>query len=250
MHAKAVALSLAAAVVVRADLRINNNDIPQDCSAICRPIRDLGNICTVNFNIGQGNNNSDQTQDELDAQCVCTNSSFDLKNLAPQCNACMIEKVPRTSSAALRSIMNVCQLPSASGYASSSTSVANTVIVLATRLTASSQLTTTFGGSPQTTESSSSRTRSSERSTITTTFLTSGNGGLPSIATSTIVGGGRQTGNAAPASSPPAATACSALSVPSLPALSLLVPSCSKRLVFYQAFLTWCKLRQELERGG
>ncbi|GJC83795.1 CAP22 protein [Colletotrichum tofieldiae] len=201
MHAKAVALSLAAAVVVRADLRINNNDIPQDCSAICRPIRDLGNICTVNFNIGQGNNNSDQTQDELDAQCVCTNSSFDLKNLAPQCNACMIEKVPQDQQRSLegiQSIMNVCQLPSASGYASSSTSVANTVIVLATRLTASSQLTTTFGGSPQTTESSSSRTRSSERSTITTTFLTSGNGGLPSIATSTIVGGGRQTGNAAP----------------------------------------------------
>ncbi|KAK1672121.1 hypothetical protein BDP55DRAFT_718467 [Colletotrichum godetiae] len=201
MHAKAVALSLAAAAVVHADLRINQNDIPQDCSAICRPVRDLGNICTVNFVPGQGNNNSDQLQDELDSQCVCTNNSFDLKNLAGQCNACMIEKVPsdqQRSLEGIQSIMNVCQLPSASGYASSSTSLANTVIVLATRLTASSQLTTTFGGGAQTTESSSSRTRSSERSTITTTFLTSGNGGLPSIATSTIVGGGRQTGNAAP----------------------------------------------------
>ncbi|KAK1975043.1 hypothetical protein LZ30DRAFT_375835 [Colletotrichum cereale] len=201
MHAKAVAITLAAAAVVRADLRINNNDIPQDCSAICRPIRDLGNICTVNFNIGQGgNNNSDQTQDELNAQCVCTNNSFDLKNLAGQCNACMIEKVPQDQQRSLEginSIMSVCELPSASGYASSSTSLANTVIVLATRLTASSQLTTTFGGGAQTTQQSSSR-RSSERSTITTTFLTSGNGGLPSIATSTIVGGGRQTGNAAP----------------------------------------------------
>ncbi|KAF4776891.1 hypothetical protein HER10_EVM0009727 [Colletotrichum scovillei] len=167
MHAKAVALSLATAAVVHADLRINNNDIPQDCSAICRPVRDLGNICTVNFVPGQGNNNSDQLQDELDSQCVCTNNSFDLKNLAGQCNACMIEKVPsdqQRSLEGIQSIMNVCQLPSASGYASSSTSIANTVI----------------------------------RSTITTTFLTSGNGGLPSIATSTIVGGGRQTGNAAP----------------------------------------------------
>ncbi|KAK1954536.1 hypothetical protein LY78DRAFT_697731 [Colletotrichum sublineola] len=200
MHAKAVALSLAAAAVVRADLRINNNDIPQDCSAICRPVRDLGNICTVNFNFnGQPNNNSDQTQDDLDAQCVCTNNSFDLKNLGPQCNACMIDKVPsdqQRSLEGIQSIMSVCQLPSASGYVSSSTSVANTVIVLATRLTASSQLTTTFGGSPQTTEPSRSRT--SERSAITTTFLTSGNGGLPSIATSTIVGGDRPTGNAAP----------------------------------------------------
>ncbi|KAK2001377.1 protein CAP22 [Colletotrichum falcatum] len=198
MHAKAVALSLAAAAVVRADLRINNNDIPQDCSAICRPVRDLGNICTVNFNFGQGNQNSDQTQDELDAQCVCTNTSFDLKNLGPQCNACMIEKVPQDQQRSLegiQSIMSVCQLPSASGYVSSSTSVANTVVVLATRLTASSQLTTTIGGA-QTPEPT--RTRSSDRSTITTTFLTSGNGGLPSIATSTIVGGGRETGNAAP----------------------------------------------------
>ncbi|KAJ0159222.1 Protein CAP22 [Colletotrichum tanaceti] len=203
MHAKAVALSLAAAVVVRADLRVNTNDIPQDCTAICRPIRDLGNICTVNFNIGQpgNNNNSDQTQDALNAQCVCTNNSFDLKNLAPQCNACMIEKVPQDQQRSLegiQSIMSVCELPSASGYASSSTSVANTVIVLATRLTASSQLTTTFGGGQQQTPEPT-RSRSSERSTITTTFLTSGNGGLPSIATSTIVGGGRQTGNAAPA---------------------------------------------------
>lgn len=199
MHAKAVALSLAAAAVVRADLRINNNDIPQDCSAICRPVRDLGNICTVNFNLVQPNNNSDQTQDELDAQCVCTNNSFDLKSLGPQCNACMIDKVPQDQQRSLegiQSIMSVCQLSSASGYVSSSTSVANTVIVLATRLTASSQLTTTFGGIQTTAEPS--RTRSSDRSTITTTFLTSGNGGLPSIATSTIVGGGRQTGNAAP----------------------------------------------------
>ncbi|KAK2026278.1 hypothetical protein LX32DRAFT_595055 [Colletotrichum zoysiae] len=199
MHAKAVALSLAAAAVVRADLRINNNDIPQDCSAICRPIRDLGNICTVNFNLGQPNNsNSDQTQDELDAQCVCTNTSFDLKSLGPQCNACMIDKVPQDQQRSLegiQSIMSVCQLSSAS-YVSSSTSVANTVIVLATRLTASSQLTTTILGGGPTPEPS--RTRSSDRSTITTTFLTSGNGGLPSIATSTIVGGGRQTGNAAP----------------------------------------------------
>ncbi|KAK2055719.1 hypothetical protein LY76DRAFT_618388 [Colletotrichum caudatum] len=195
MHAKAVALSLAAAAVVRADLRINNNDIPQDCSAICRPIRDLGNICTVNFNLGQPNNsNSDQTQDELDAQCVCTNTSFDLKSLGPQCNACMIDKVPQDQQRSLEG-----KVPSHPGcsasYASSSTSVANTVIVLATRLTASSQLTTTFGAGPT---SEPSRTRSSDRSTITTTFLTSGNGGLPSIATSTIVGGGRQTGNAAP----------------------------------------------------
>ncbi|OLN86727.1 Protein CAP22-like protein 1 [Colletotrichum chlorophyti] len=196
MHAKAVALSLAAAAVVRADLRLNNNDIPQDCSAICRPIRDLGNICTVNF-LGGTNNNSDQLQDELDAQCVCTNNSFDVKSLAPQCASCMQEKVAddqQRSLEGINSIVQVCGFSSAS-YASASTSVANTVIVLATRLTASSQLTTTIngGGSPQTTESS--RTRSSERSTITTTFLTSGNGGLPSFATSTITGGGgRQTG--------------------------------------------------------
>lgn len=92
MQAKIVALS-AIAAVVNADLRLNTNDIPSDCTAICRPIRDLGNICTVNFIPGQTNNNSDQLQDELDAQCVCTNSSFDVKNLAAQCSSCMNEKV-------------------------------------------------------------------------------------------------------------------------------------------------------------
>ncbi|WYZ37224.1 hypothetical protein EsH8_II_000730 [Colletotrichum jinshuiense] len=186
MYAKTVALTLAAAAVVSADLRLNTNDVPSDCTAICRPVRDLGNICTINFNVGQGNNNSDQTQDELDAQCVCTNNSFDLKVLAGQCNACMIEKVPTDQQRSLEgisSIMSVCNLPSASGYSTASTSLAQTVIVLATRLTASSQLTTTFGAAP---------TSSSTDGAVTTTYLTSGNGGLPSIATSTI-GGGRQT---------------------------------------------------------
>ncbi|CCF46233.1 CAP22 [Colletotrichum higginsianum] len=208
MHAKAVALSLAAAAVVRADLRLNTNDIPQDCTAICRPIRDLGNICTVNFNIGQpgNNNNSDETQDALDAQCVCTNNSFDLKNLAPQCNACMIEKVPQDQQRSLegiQSIMNVCELPSASGYASSSTSVANTVIVLATRLTASSQLTTTLGGGQQQTPEP---TRSPFR---------------PSPPPPSSVVDARPA-TPPPASPPPATTACSPPSVPSSPALSAL----------------------------
>ncbi|TDZ47663.1 Protein CAP22 [Colletotrichum trifolii] len=194
MQSKVLALSLAA-VVVRADLRLNTNDIPQDCTAICRPIRDLGNICTVNFIPGQGNNNSDQLQDQLDAQCVCTNTSFDVKNLAAQCSSCMSEKVPtdqQRSLEGINSIMADCGFQSTS-YASSATSAANTVIVLATRLTASSQLTTTLGGgqtaAPSSTHSSS---RSTERA-ITTTFLTSNVGGFPSVATSTIQGGG-QTG--------------------------------------------------------
>ncbi|KAL0940278.1 cap22 protein [Colletotrichum truncatum] len=192
MQYKIVALSLAAAVV-NADLRLGTNDIPQDCNAICRPIRDLGNVCTVNFIPGQGNNNSDQTQDQLDAQCVCTNTSFDVKNLAAQCSACMAEKVPNDQQRSLEgshptginSIMSVCDFQSTS-YASSATSIANTVIVLATRLTASSQLTTTLGGG-------ATPAPSNTRSAITTTFLTSNGAGFPSVATSVI--GGGQTGS-------------------------------------------------------
>ncbi|KAH9234229.1 hypothetical protein K456DRAFT_1723849 [Colletotrichum gloeosporioides 23] len=192
MQAKIVALS-AIAAVVNADLRLNTNDIPSDCTAICRPIRDLGNICTVNFIPGQTNNNSDQLQDELDAQCVCTNSSFDVKNLAAQCSSCMNEKVAsdqQRSLEGINSIMSQCGFQSTS-YASSATSSANTVIVLATRLTASSQLTTTIGGGA-TPAPTSERSRTSEART--TTFLTSNGGGFPSIATSTI-GGGRETGS-------------------------------------------------------
>ncbi|KAK1704007.1 hypothetical protein BDP67DRAFT_419113 [Colletotrichum lupini] len=247
MHAKAVALSLAAAAVVHADLRLNTNDIPQDCTAICRPVRDLGNICTVNFVPGQGNNNSDQLQDELDSQCVCTNNSFDLKNLAGQCNACMIEKVPsdqQRSLEGIQSIMNVCQLPSASGYASSSTSLANTVIVLATRLTASSQLTTTFGGA-QTTDAPPSPPPSSPPVTVVFPPLPP----PPSLAVA-----------ARPAMLPlvstlPAATACSAPSVRSSLVPLLLVLSCSKRLGstdwagLLKSMVRICHNRS-LERGG
>ncbi|KAF6834707.1 cap22 protein [Colletotrichum plurivorum] len=193
MQYKVLALSVAVAVV-NADLRLNTNDIPQDCNAICRPIRDLGNICTVNFIPGQTNNNSDQLQDELDAQCVCTNSSFDVKNLAAQCSSCMSQKVSsdqQRSLEGINSIMNACGFQSTS-YATSATSVANTVIVLATRLTASSQLTTTINGGGATPVPTSSQ-RSSERP-VTTTFLTSNGAGFPSVATSTI-NGGRQTGS-------------------------------------------------------
>ncbi|KAF9874434.1 Protein CAP22 [Colletotrichum karsti] len=194
MQYKVLALS-AAVAVVNADLRLNTNDIPNDCTAVCRPIRDLGNICTVNFIPGQTNNNSDQLQDELDAQCVCTNTSFDVKNLAAECASCMSQKVAsdqQRSLEGINSIMNQCGFQSTS-YASSATSAANTIIVLATRLTASSQLTTTIGGGATPAPTSERSSRTTDRA-ITTTFLTSNGGGFPSIATSTI-GGGRETGS-------------------------------------------------------
>lgn len=89
MYFNRVALSLAAVAFVKADLQLDNDDIPTQCQAVCSPIYQLGQACEVNDDLI----NNDLTEDRLEAQCVCTNNSFNVSQYAGLCASCMDQNV-------------------------------------------------------------------------------------------------------------------------------------------------------------
>ena len=73
------------ALAVRADIQLEADDVPTQCSDICRPIVDLSRSCDAN----DDNIPDDRTEDLLELQCVCTNNSFDVNRIAALCASCM-----------------------------------------------------------------------------------------------------------------------------------------------------------------
>lgn len=92
MHFNNIALVLTSigAAVVQADLDFDSDDIPSQCTTICKPIRDLTKACDVDDDVIR----DDRTEDLLEAQCVCTNNSFDVANIASLCAACVVQNAP------------------------------------------------------------------------------------------------------------------------------------------------------------
>ncbi|GKT40457.1 protein CAP22 [Colletotrichum spaethianum] len=157
MHFNRIALSLAAAAFVKADLQLDNDDIPTQCSAVCRPIYDLGQACEVNDDLI----NNDLTEDRLEAQCVCTNNSINVSQYAALCASCMDQNVQdRDDLDDINDILRTCGFASTS-YAATASYASTTPSVSAARPTNSAQLTTTIapgsgaGGGASPTQSSS-----------------------------------------------------------------------------------------------
>ncbi|KAK1991037.1 hypothetical protein LX36DRAFT_704924 [Colletotrichum falcatum] len=159
MHLNRVALSLAAAAAcVRADLQIDNDDIPAQCAAVCRPIHDLGQACEV----GDDLVNDDLTEDRLEAQCFCTNTSINVSQYAALCASCMEQNVrDRDDLEDINDILRTCGFASTS-YVATASYASTTPSVSAVRPTGSAQLTTTIapgsgvGGGASPTQSSGS----------------------------------------------------------------------------------------------
>ncbi|KAF6822234.1 CAP22 protein [Colletotrichum plurivorum] len=140
MQFRHLALPLAAAVFVNADLKLDDDDIPTQCNAVCRPVLDLGRACEVDDDVIR----DDRTEDLLEAQCVCTNSSFNISQYAPLCASCMDQNVrDRDDLDGINDILRTCGFASTS-YASTASYASSTPSVSAARPTATSQLTTTI----------------------------------------------------------------------------------------------------------
>ncbi|GKT89323.1 CAP22 protein [Colletotrichum tofieldiae] len=146
MHFNRVALSLAAAAFVKADLQLDNDDIPTQCGAVCRPIYDLGQACEVNDDLI----NNDLTEDRLEAQCVCTNNSINVSQYAALCASCMDQNVRDRDDLDvtdnvldINDILRTCGFASTS-YAATASYASTTPSVSAARPTNSAQLTTTI----------------------------------------------------------------------------------------------------------
>ncbi|KAL6400287.1 CAP22 protein [Ilyonectria robusta] len=87
MYANKIALAIAPLLLLaRADLQLDNDDVPTACRAICRPIVTLTNACEVDLS---GSDDTDRNENRLEAQCICTNDSFDVGHIAALCADCM-----------------------------------------------------------------------------------------------------------------------------------------------------------------
>ncbi|TDZ26828.1 Protein CAP22 [Colletotrichum sidae] len=187
MQFSQLALSLAAVAFVQADLQLDSEDIPTQCTAVCNPIYELGRACEVN----DDQIRDDITEDRLEIQCVCTNSSINVSQYAALCASCMDQNTrDRDDLDDINDILRTCGFASTS-YAATASYASSTPSVSAVRPTASSQLTTTItpgAGVTSPTQSSGSNSNNGG----------SGNGNSGSNATPTTAGSqATQTPNAA-----------------------------------------------------
>lgn len=80
------------------------SDVPSACKAICGPIVTLTNTCDVNpdsetrrrrglrHRADDDNGAADDESDEVvEAQCICSNTSFNVRSVAALCAACIAQ---------------------------------------------------------------------------------------------------------------------------------------------------------------
>lgn len=145
MHfAKTLPLLSLVAPVVLADLGLESEDIPTQCTQVCDPLLTLSRQCDVDDDQVGG----DRNEDLLERQCLCTNQSFDVAGVAALCASCMSQNVrERDDLEDIDEIMRTCNFQSTT-YAVSATTIVEGVTVTATRPTDINQLTTTAGSQP------------------------------------------------------------------------------------------------------
>jgi hypothetical protein len=82
---KTLALAIAPLLLaVSANVDFDLDDVPNSCKAICRPVAQLSSQCDVDLR-----SDNDRDENLLQAQCVCTNTSFDVGKIAGLCADCM-----------------------------------------------------------------------------------------------------------------------------------------------------------------
>ncbi|KAF5666618.1 hypothetical protein FHETE_6117 [Fusarium heterosporum] len=174
MYTSTIALAIAPLLyLARADVSLDRDDIPRQCDAICDPIVQLTRACDTDLR-----GDRDREEDRLEAQCVCTNDSFNVGRIAALCADCIHQNAPRDNdnddddddrrddTEDIDDILYTCGFSSTTYVASAASAAVSGVSVDASRPTDASQLTTTIVGG--------SRTRDSNEPTNTSG---SGNGG-------------------------------------------------------------------------
>lgn len=63
---------------------LNPDEVPQLCRSICEPVSNLTRTCDVD-----DGSMSDEQEDLLERQCICTNDSFDVANRTALCAGCV-----------------------------------------------------------------------------------------------------------------------------------------------------------------
>lgn len=86
---------------------LKGSDVPQACTAICGPIVTLTNTCDINPDgtrrrmlrrqaDNDNGKNEDESDEPIEAQCVCQNTSFNVGRIAALCAACLTQNKAKT----------------------------------------------------------------------------------------------------------------------------------------------------------
>ncbi|KAM0360353.1 hypothetical protein HYE67_006431 [Fusarium culmorum] len=153
MYTSTIALAIAPLLLLaRADVSLDRDDIPRACDTICNPIVDLTRACDTDLR-----GDRDREEDRLEAQCVCTNDSFNVARVAALCADCIHQNAPRDNdddddddddrrddTKDIDDILYTCGFSSTTYVASAASAAVSGVSVDASRPTDASQLTTTI----------------------------------------------------------------------------------------------------------
>ncbi|KAF2271509.1 uncharacterized protein EI97DRAFT_364670, partial [Westerdykella ornata] len=116
-------------------------DVPNACTTICQPIVQLTNTCDIDpdkseDNAAENSNDNDgaESDEPIEAQCICSNKSFNVASIAALCASCIQLNGNRTTDD-VNKIMSACSFSSTS-YAPSATALVAQITVSATKPTA------------------------------------------------------------------------------------------------------------------
>jgi hypothetical protein len=144
-------------LAVRADdFEFDGGDVPSACRSICRPMAELTRQCDGD-DLVDGDDAAEREYEKHEhhflAQCVCTNDSFDVANVASSCADCIKQNMNQGDDDDVRDeledinkIISACSFSTTATWASSAADAASTVSVSASAVTGMDQLTTTING--------------------------------------------------------------------------------------------------------
>jgi len=100
----ATALFVAALTSIANSEELKAADVPSACAAICGPMVTLTNTCDVNPESDTArlrrrdadNRDDDESDEPIEAQCICSNTSFDVRSVAALCAACISQNGKNT----------------------------------------------------------------------------------------------------------------------------------------------------------
>ncbi|RGP69229.1 mrna 3 -end-processing yth1 [Fusarium longipes] len=117
---------------------LDADDVPSSCKTICQPIVDLSSTCDID---PKENKTMDKrgrfllmarskAEEAIEANCICTNKSFDVAAVMALCASCMGQNSEDTED--IQKMMKQCDFASTS-YVQAATSVVSGIQVEATK---------------------------------------------------------------------------------------------------------------------
>ncbi|KAG7413882.1 Protein CAP22 [Fusarium oxysporum f. sp. rapae] len=139
MHPTIFLAGLAAVIPVTLAEELRAADVPSACKTICQPIVDLTNTCDIDPKEADNDNDKgtklrlrerSEAEESIEANCICTNKSFDVAAVMALCASCMVQNSQDTED--VDKIMSQCSFTSTS-YVRSATAIVSGIQVQATK---------------------------------------------------------------------------------------------------------------------